>query len=83
MRRRIGFSTGSNDHRAEFEGGGVAEGSLAAAVGFSEEEVTESVDHLENREAVVRRPQHGAGFLLEPAQGWADICAELGKETGT
>jgi cell division protein ZapA len=71
-----------HEHRAEFEGSGVSEGSLAAAVGLSEEEVTEAVDHLENREAVARLPQHDTsqpGFLLEPARGWADVCEELGR----
>jgi hypothetical protein len=67
------------EHRAEFEGEGVAEGSLTAAVGLSEDEVTEAVDHLESREAVARLPQHGAGFLLQPARGWADICEEMGE----
>ena len=66
------------EHRAEFEGAGVAEGSLAAAVGLSEEEVMRAVDHLESREAVARLPQHGSGFLLQPARGWADIREELG-----
>ncbi|MFL6229116.1 MAG: cell division protein ZapA [Pyrinomonadaceae bacterium] len=70
------------EHRDEFESSGVSENSLAAAVGLSQDEVTEAVDHLENREAVARLPQHGAGaqgFLLEPARGWADICEELGS----
>ncbi|HEX8161496.1 MAG TPA: hypothetical protein VF538_06465 [Pyrinomonadaceae bacterium] len=67
------------ERRGEFEGAGVAESSLAAAVGLSDEEVTEAVDHLENREAVARIPQHGAGFLLQPARGWADVCEELGR----
>jgi cell division protein ZapA (FtsZ GTPase activity inhibitor) len=70
------------EHRTEFESSGVNEGSLAAAVGLSDEEVTEAVDHLENREAVARLPQHDAtstGFLLEPARGWADVCEELGE----
>jgi cell division protein ZapA len=69
-----------HEHRAEFESAGVSEGSLAAAVGLSDAEVTEAVDHLENREAVARLPQHDAarsGFLLEPARGWADVCEEL------
>jgi DNA-binding GntR family transcriptional regulator len=66
-----------HEHRAEFEGAGVAEGSLAAATGLSEDEVTEAVDHLENREAVARIPQHGAGSLLQPARGWGDVCDEL------
>ncbi|HVG28710.1 MAG TPA: hypothetical protein VM864_03225 [Pyrinomonadaceae bacterium] len=67
------------EHRAEFEGAGVAEGSLAAAAGLSEDEVTAAVDHLENREAVARLPQHGAGSLLQPARGWADVCDEMGR----
>ncbi|HEX8069556.1 MAG TPA: hypothetical protein VF546_06370 [Pyrinomonadaceae bacterium] len=69
------------EHRAEFEGAGVAEGSLAAAVGLSADEVTAAVDRLENREAVARIPHHDAaqtGFLLQPARGWADVCAEFG-----
>jgi DNA-binding GntR family transcriptional regulator len=70
------------ERRGEFEGAGVAESSLAAAVGLSEDEVTEAVDHLENREAVARIPQHGAGFLLQPARGWADVCEELGGKSG-
>jgi hypothetical protein len=71
-----------HEHRAEFESAGVSEGALAAAVGLSDAEVTEAVDHLENREAVARLPQHDAaqpGFLLEPARGWADVCEELGR----
>lgn len=66
------------EHRTDFEGAGVAENSLVSAVGLSDDEVTEAVDHLENREAVARIPQHGAGFLLQPARGWTDICDELG-----
>ena len=66
------------EHRGEFEGAGVAEGSLAGATGLSESEVTEAVDHLENREALARIPQHGAGFLLQPARGWADVCEGRG-----
>lgn len=74
------------EHRAEFEGAGVAESSLASAVGLSADEVTEAVDHLENREAVARIPHHDAaqtGFLLQPARGWADICEEFGKDAGS
>jgi predicted transcriptional regulator len=69
------------ERRGEFEGSGVSEASLAAAVGLSESEVTEAVDHLENREVVVRMPRHGGetGFTLEPGRGWADACEELAK----
>ena len=72
------------EHRDEFEGSGVGERSLASAVGLSEQDVTEAVDRLENREAVVRIPQHDApgSFLLQPARGWADVRDELGKESG-
>ena len=59
----------------------MSEQSLASAVGFSEQDAREAVDRLENREAVVRIPQHDApgSFLLQPARGWADISDELGK----
>jgi DNA-binding GntR family transcriptional regulator len=71
------------EHRAEFEGEGVSEQSLAAAAGLAEEEAREAVDRLENREAVARVPQHDApgSFVLQPARGWADISGELGKES--
>ena len=70
-----------SEHRAEFEGAGVAESALASAVGLSQDEVTAAVDRLESREALARIPQHEAtqpGFLLQPARGWADVCAEFG-----
>ena len=70
------------ERRGEFEGSGVSEASLADAVGLSEAEVTEAVDHLENREVVVRMPGHGdaaPGFTLEPGRGWGDACEELAK----
>jgi DNA-binding GntR family transcriptional regulator len=66
------------EHRGDFEGAGVAEASLAGATGLSEAEVTDAVDHLESREALARIPQHGAGFLLQPARGWEDVCEEFG-----
>ncbi|MFN2598779.1 MAG: hypothetical protein ABR563_16515 [Pyrinomonadaceae bacterium] len=67
--------------RAEFEGAGVAERELAAAVGLSDEEATRAVDQLENREAVARIPHHEGdhmGFVLQPARGWGDVCEEFG-----
>lgn len=72
------------EHRGEFEGEGVSERSLAAAVGLSEQEVTDAVDRLENREALVRIPRHDApgSFTLQPARGWADISGELGRGAG-
>lgn len=69
------------EHRAEFEGAGVPEGALASALGLPDDEVTAAVDRLESREAVARIPHHDAtqqGFLLQPARGWADVCAEFG-----
>lgn len=64
----------------EFEQHGVSEGSLASALGMSEQEVTEAVDHLEEREAVVRIP-HGLSappqFTLKAGRGWPDIKNEL------
>jgi hypothetical protein len=71
------------EHRAEFEQPGVSEGSLGAAVGLCDEAVTAAVDHLENREAVVRLPQPHTtppSFVLQPARGWADVCEELGSD---
>lgn len=71
--------------RAEFEGAGVAESELAAAVGLSEEETTRAVDSLENREAVARIPHHEGdrlGFVLQPARGWEDVCEEFGASAG-
>ena len=72
------------EHRDEFERSGVSEQSLATAVGLSESEVTEAVDRLENREAVVRLHGHDdpPGFVLQPGRGWADICEETGKGSG-
>jgi hypothetical protein len=70
------------EHRADFESAGIAESSLAAAVGLSADEVTEAVDRLENREAVARIPHHDAahtGSLLQPARGWTDICEGFDK----
>ncbi|MFL6208615.1 MAG: hypothetical protein ACJ74W_07165 [Pyrinomonadaceae bacterium] len=69
------------EHRAEFEQTGVNEDSLGAAVGLPAEVVTTAVDHLENREAVARLPQPHTtppSFVLQPARGWADVCADLG-----
>jgi DNA-binding GntR family transcriptional regulator len=71
------------EHRGEFEGEGVSEQSLAAAVGLSEDDAREAVDKLENRVAVVRVPRHDApgSFTLQPARGWGDISGELGRES--
>jgi hypothetical protein len=68
------------EHRAEFEGDGISERSLASAVGLSERDATEAVDRLENREALARVPRHDepGAFTLQPARGWADVRDELG-----
>lgn len=67
---------------AEFEGDGVDEKSVAAAIGLSEDEAVAAVDYLENREEVVRMP-HGttapSQFLLKPGRGWPDMKNEIGK----
>ena len=68
------------DNQAEFEDQGVAEDTLAAAVGMAPNEITETIDHLEAREEVVRVP-HGLTtppqFLLKPGRGWSDVRDEL------
>lgn len=68
------------EKKDEFEGQGVREDSLASALGMSESEVTEAVDHLEEREAVVRMP-HGLTsppqFTLKGGRGWPDLKNEL------
>ena len=66
------------EHRAEFEENGVEELSLAGAVGLSEAEVTEAVDHLESHEDLARIPEGISApprFLLKPARGWHAIVA--------
>jgi hypothetical protein len=65
------------EHRKEFERDGVEESSLAIAVGLSEEEVREAIDHLENHEDLARVPialSSPPRFLLKPARGWAEIA---------
>jgi DNA-binding GntR family transcriptional regulator len=75
------------ENRTEFEGQGIGENKLAAALGMSSTEVTEVVDHLEAREEVVRMPQAGTTpphFLLKPGRGWVEVRDEiLVKESGT
>ena len=61
------------EHRTEFEQGGVAENQLAGAAGLPEKELTEAVDHLENREEVVRFPNS----LLKPGRGWAELRTSI------
>ena len=68
------------ENRAEFEGQGISEDRLAAAVGLSGEKITEAIDHLEAREEVVRMPQAlttPPHFLLKPGRGWPEMRDEL------
>lgn len=64
------------EHRTEFEQGGVEESSLAVALGLSEDEAREAIDHLESHEDVARLPEalsNPPRFLLKPARGWHEI----------
>jgi hypothetical protein len=74
------------DHSSEFEQAGISEDKLATAVGISENEAMEAIDHLENREEVVRWPQAGATpprFLLKPGRIWPETRAGvLRKRSG-
>jgi hypothetical protein len=71
------------DNSAEFEQAGIGQDKLAAAVGISENEVTEAVDYLENREEVVRWPQAlttPPRFLLKPGRIWPETRDEVLKK---
>jgi hypothetical protein len=61
------------NHQTDFEAGSVVETQLPAAVGLPEKELTAAVDHLENREEVVRFP-HG---VLKPGRGWPELRAQI------
>jgi hypothetical protein len=64
------------ENRTTFEEQGVSQDALTSAVGMTEGDVTEAIDHLENREEVVRIPQGmtiPAHFLLKPGRGWPEI----------
>jgi hypothetical protein len=67
------------DNNTEFEQQGISEASLLAAVGLSEIDAKEAVDHLENHEEVVRMPQAltPPQFLLKPGRGWPEIKAQV------
>ena len=63
-------------HSTEFEQQGINEDQLAAAVSLAAKDATEAIDHLENREEVVRMPKSSTTpprFLLKPGRGWADV----------
>ncbi|HYY58623.1 MAG TPA: hypothetical protein VE842_14920 [Pyrinomonadaceae bacterium] len=72
-------------NRAEFEGQGIGEDKLAPALGSTPEEIREAVDHLEEREEVVRMPQGMTippQFKLKPGRGWPEARDEiLGQES--
>jgi hypothetical protein len=73
------------ENEAEFSQG-INEGRLAEAAGLAGEEITEAVDHLENREDVVRFP-HLTGAerqtVLKPGRGWPELRDEvLGAASG-
>ncbi len=71
------------DHSAEFEQAGISADKLAAAVGISENEAMEAIDHLENREEVVRWPQALSTpprFLLKPGRIWPETRDEILKK---
>jgi hypothetical protein len=65
------------EHRTEFEQNGVEETSLGEAVGLSEHEAREAIDHLESHEDLARLPEalsNRPRFLLKPARGWSEIA---------
>jgi hypothetical protein len=64
---------------AEFEGEGVSEESLVSALGLSQDEITEAIDYLENREEVVRFPRAltPPQFVLKPGRGWPEIREKM------
>ena len=73
------------DNSAEFEQQGINESKVTAAVGLSEIDAKTAIDHLENREEVVRMPQAltPPQFLLKPARGWPEIKAKAMKQAGS
>jgi hypothetical protein len=70
------------EHRTEFEQNGIEESNLAVAVGLSEDEAREAIDHLESHEDLARLPEAQSKpprFLLKPARGWHEIAARPGS----
>jgi len=63
-------------HSTEFEQQGIYEDQVADSIGLANKDTTEAIDHLENREEVVRIPKSSTTppqFLLKPGRGWADV----------
>ncbi len=69
------------DNRAEFEGRGINEDSLAGAVEIGGvDQVRAAIDRLENKEVVVRRPvalTSPPKFLLTPGRTWHAVRDKL------
>jgi hypothetical protein len=69
------------DNRAEFEGRGINESSLAGAVEIGGiDKVRAAIDRLENKEVVVRRPislTTPPQFLLTPGRTWPAVRDKL------
>jgi hypothetical protein len=56
-------------NRTEFEQDGIGEDRLTSSVGMPETDVRLALDHLENREEIVRWPH----ALLKPGRVWPQI----------
>ena len=68
------------ENRTTFEEQGVGQETLTSAVGMTEADIMEAIDHMENREEVVRMPQGMTippHFLLKPGRGWPDIKEKM------
>lgn len=74
------------NNEVEFEQQGILEDRVAAALGLADLEAKEAVDHLENREDVVRTPKAlttPPQFLVKPGRGWPAIRDKaLGQRSG-
>ena len=75
------------EHSAEFEQGKIEEMLLADSVGLAKDEVMQAIDHLENREAIVRFPHplsNPPQIMIRPGRGWHDLLEkEVGKAVST
>lgn len=71
------------NNAAEFEQQGINEDKIAPASALADLEVKEALDHLENREEIVRFPKAMSKppqFLLKPGRGWTSLKAKaLGR----
>jgi len=66
-------------NRTEFEQAGIGEDRLTSSVGMPETDVRLALDHLENREEIVRWPN----ALLKPGRVWPQIRDQvLQKSSG-